>query len=129
VAPIPIPTNSKSRIGIELVGIGIGISASLANIFFESTAFDLASSNRSDQIEALLCIHAFFQPFSWREKKIENRSQFKIQNRTEPRRMNPSLESDEFRSVPIGIRLSSSEGARKLSDYRRIPGSGIDIGF
>ncbi|CAF1479299.1 unnamed protein product [Rotaria magnacalcarata] len=45
-----------------------------------------------------------------------------------PRRMNPSLGFDEFRSVPIGIRRSSSEGARKLSDYRRIPGSGIDIG-
>ncbi|CAF4621856.1 unnamed protein product [Rotaria socialis] len=69
-APIPIPANSKSRIGIELVGIRIG--ASLAIIFFKSTAFDLASSNRSDQIEALLFIHAFFQPFSWREKKIFN---------------------------------------------------------
>ncbi|CAF4787059.1 unnamed protein product [Rotaria socialis] len=87
-ASIPIPTNSKPRIGIELVGIGIG--ASLAHIFFESTAFDLASSNRSDQTEALLFIHAFFQPFSWIEKKIENllfeienRNQFKIQNRTE----------------------------------------------
>ncbi|CAF3271618.1 unnamed protein product, partial [Rotaria socialis] len=68
-APIPIPANSKSRIGIELVGIRIG--AFLA-IFFKSTAFDLASSNRSDQIEALLFIHAFFQPFSWREKKIFN---------------------------------------------------------
>ncbi|CAF5124271.1 unnamed protein product, partial [Rotaria magnacalcarata] len=45
-----------------------------------------------------------------------------------PRRMNPSLGSDEFRSVPIGIRRSFSKGARKLSDYRRIPGSGIDIG-
>ncbi|CAF3517177.1 unnamed protein product [Rotaria socialis] len=45
-----------------------------------------------------------------------------------PRRMNPSLGSDEFRSVPIGIRRSFSEGARKLSNYRRIPDSGIDIG-
>ncbi|CAF4774874.1 unnamed protein product, partial [Rotaria socialis] len=60
-APIPIPTNPKPRIGIELVGIGVG--AALANSFFESTAFDLASSNRSDQIEALLFIHAFFSAF------------------------------------------------------------------
>ncbi|CAF4890890.1 unnamed protein product [Rotaria socialis] len=67
--PIPIPTNSIPILDLELVGIRIG--AFLA-IFFKSTAFDLASSNRSDQIEALLFIHAFFQPFSWREKKIFN---------------------------------------------------------
>ncbi|CAF3498652.1 unnamed protein product, partial [Rotaria socialis] len=92
-APIPIPANSKSRIGIELVGIRIG--ASLAIIFFKSTAFDLASSNRSDQIEALLFIHAFFQPFSWREKKIVNRSKepnsksdFKICNRNHNEKTN-----------------------------------------
>ncbi|CAF3536554.1 unnamed protein product [Rotaria socialis] len=90
--PIPIPTNSIPILDLELVGIRIG--AFLA-IFFKSTAFDLASSNRSDQIEALLFIHAFFQPFSWREKKIVNRSKepnsksdFKICNRNHNEKTN-----------------------------------------
>ncbi|CAF3314617.1 unnamed protein product [Rotaria socialis] len=62
------------------------------------------------------------------ELNAEPEQNFKKKCGRNPRRRNPSLGSNEFPSVPIGIRRSSSEGARKLSDYRRIPGSGIDIG-